>query len=226
MLLAIDTATRLMSLALHDGDDLIAEQTWHAGNQHSVLLAPGIKSMLRACDLQMDDLTALAVSVGPGSYTGLRIGVALAKGMAAVHQLPLIGVTTLDTLAAGQPFSSTRTTLMAVVQAGRGRVIASQYRVKRGRWQATTEPELMNWPDVFAAAEGPVYLTGEVNADGRAALQAAQENDSDLSITLMAGTYRLRRAGFLAEEAWRQFRDGKPEDFRPGRVQPLYVKSD
>ena len=90
MLLAIDTATQIMSIALHDGEALHAECTLTAGRQHSALLAILIKQIMAQSSLPTDDLTALAVSVGPGSYTGLRIGVALAKGMAAVNDLLLV----------------------------------------------------------------------------------------------------------------------------------------
>src|SRR5690606_20526166 len=108
MLLAIDTATRSLSLALHDGDTVIAEQMWRTGNRHNALLAPAIQQMMDVCDVTMQDITAIAVTTGPGSYTGLRIGVAFAKGLAAVNNLPLIGVSTLDMLAAGQPFQNAR----------------------------------------------------------------------------------------------------------------------
>jgi tRNA threonylcarbamoyladenosine biosynthesis protein TsaB len=104
ILLAIDTATQIMSLALHDGDSLRAEVTWHTANNHTAELAPAVRDLLARSDTSLDDLTALAVSIGPGSYTGLRIGVALAKGLAAARGLPLVGVSSLDTLAAAQPY--------------------------------------------------------------------------------------------------------------------------
>ena len=90
MLLAIDTATQILSLALHDGDTLIGESTLRAGRQHSALLAPLIERTLAQTGVGRNDLAALAVAVGPGSYTGVRIGVALAKGMAAPSQ-PALG---------------------------------------------------------------------------------------------------------------------------------------
>ena len=102
MLLAIDTATQALSIALHDGAALAAEHTLKADRRHSALLAPLIKQMMAQCDVTSGDLSALAVSVGPGSYTGTRIGVAMAKGMAAAAELPLVPVTTLETVLAAQ----------------------------------------------------------------------------------------------------------------------------
>src|SRR5690606_17578892 len=95
---------------------------------------PAIQRLLLRCEASVEDLSALAVSIGPGSYTGLRIGVALAKGLAAARNLPLVGITTLDTLAAGQPYLSSNHGLIVVVQAGRGRVIVKTYRWRKGRW--------------------------------------------------------------------------------------------
>ncbi|MDQ7026842.1 MAG: tRNA (adenosine(37)-N6)-threonylcarbamoyltransferase complex dimerization subunit type 1 TsaB [Anaerolineae bacterium] len=221
MLLAIDTATRSLSLALHNGNTLIAEQTWRTGNQHNVLLAPSVQHMMAVCDVTTHALTAVAVSNGPGSYTGLRIGVAFAKGIAAVNKLPLIGVSTLDMLAAGQPFKNTRYKLLAILQAGRGRIIAAQYRVKKGRWDALTNPEITTWDDLLQNIEGSYYITGEVDDNGRNAIESAKLEAA--SLTLVDPANRARRAGFLAQEAWRRYHAGDEEDFSPAKLVPVYM---
>ncbi len=222
MLLAIDTATRVISLALHDGIELLAEQTWHSPNHHTIELAPAVDMLLRRCDQTIADLTALGVSIGPGSYTGLRIGVALAKGIASARKLPLVGVSTLDTLAAGQTYYSTNHGLIVVVQAGRGRIIVKTYRWRKGRWASHSEPQLMGWEALFARVDGPAYLTGEIDAAGRAALEAAQERN--LPVELAASAHRLRRAGYLAEEAWARLRENK-NAFPAHKVTPVYIKT-
>ena len=127
MLLAIDTATDQMSIALHDGETLLADITLHVGRQHSAQLAPMIEQMMTVTGRRPEDLTALAVAVGPGSYTGTRIGVALAKGMAAVRNLPLVPVTTLE-IVVQQCHPAMNTTLLATVSAGRQRVIWATYQ--------------------------------------------------------------------------------------------------
>lgn len=223
MLLAIDTATRYLSVALHDGNALLGEQTLYTANRHNTLLATSIQQMLDVAEVSIHSLTHLAVATGPGSYTGLRIGIALAKGMAAAQGLPLIGVTTLDILAAAQVFQNTRSKLLAVVQAGRGRVIAAEYRVKKGRWQAENDPFSTHWDDLLADLDGSFIVTGEVDQRGRDAIDAAHEKGA--SITLAPPVERLRRAGYLAQEAWRRFEAGSPEDFDAARVLPVYVNS-
>jgi tRNA threonylcarbamoyladenosine biosynthesis protein TsaB len=225
MLLALDTATRVMSIALHDGEELRGEYAAHIGNRQTTTLAPKISDLMADCDVSLGELTALAVSVGPGSYTGVRIGVAMGKGMAAVHQLPLIGVSTLDTLAAGQPYFQSGNALIAVVQAGRGRIIVKSYRWRKGRWTSRAEPRLMTWVALLETIDGPAYVTGEINEVGMEAIHSAQENEVPLSIAPAAN--RLRRAGFLAESAWEVYNNANDMSvFEPARLHPVYIKSD
>ena len=225
MLLAIDTATQVLSLALHDQHILIAEQTWRTGNRHNTLLATSIQSILELCEVKPEDLTAVAVSIGPGTYTGLRVGVAMAKGIAQVRKLPLIGFSTLDTLAASQPFTNTKYTLITVVQAGRGRIICAPYRVKKGRWTADDEPTLTTWEKLLSdLPDGSYYVTGEVDDDGR---QRVADHAHDSSpLTLVSPVHRIRRAGFLAQEAWRLLESHPHTDFEAAKVQPIYMKSE
>src|SRR5688572_18486426 len=99
MLLALDTSTGLASVALYDGT-VRAEATWQAGRNHSAEVLPEVDRLLRRQGLGPRDLRAVAVAIGPGSYTGVRVGVALAKGFAASLRIPVVGVCTLDVLAA------------------------------------------------------------------------------------------------------------------------------
>lgn len=225
MLLAIDTATQFLSLALHDQHTLVAEQTWRTGNRHNTLLAISVKTLLELCEVTPEMLTAVAVSIGPGTYTGLRIGVAMAKGIAQVRKLPLVGISTLDTMAAAQPFHNTKHSLLAVVQAGRSRVIVGHYRVKKGRWMADEEPIITTWEKLLAELpDGSYYVTGEIDDDGRQRIAAHDRDASPL--TLVSAAHRARRAGFLAQEAWRLLDGHDPADFDAGKVHPVYLKSE
>jgi len=224
MLLAIDTATRTLSLALHDEYTLIAEQTWRAGNRHNTLLAPAVKRLFNECDVVIDDLTAVAVAIGPGSYTGLRIGVALAKGIATTANLPLIGMTTLDILASAVPFQNTRYRLLTVVPAGRGRIIVGEHRIRKGRWTLDGAAQITTWEDTLSERTGSYYITGEINETGREFIAEAKERD-DLSLTVMSPAYRTRRSGFLAEEAWRLLNQNSAETYDPQLLMPVYLKS-
>lgn len=221
MLLAIDTATNITTLALHDGHGLLAEETWRSpANNHAAELAPSIQRLMGRCGVTMNDLTALAVCNGPGSYTGLRIGVALAKGIASARRLPLVGIASLDVLALGHPQATGG--LVAVIQAGRGRVIAGAYQWRKGRWKARNEPLLMTWDTLIATIDGPATITGEIDHGGLQALTAAQAEH--VPVTIASAAHRLRRAGYMAEEAWARLR-GHEDDFPAAQLVPTYVKT-
>jgi tRNA threonylcarbamoyladenosine biosynthesis protein TsaB len=225
MLVAIDTATRIMSIALHDGDNLLAEQTWLTNNRHTIDLAPTVAAMLATCEVDLEDLVGVGVSVGPGSYTGVRIGVAFAKGLAAPRNLPLVGVTTADTIAAAQNYQS-GAGLVTVIPAGRGRIIVQSYRWRKGEWSGRTEPRLITWDELFASIDGPALIAGEINSDGLAAIRKAQE--SGIRVQVAPAANRMRRAGYIAQVAWDRLRQaaGDLEQFVHQKLAPVYVSSD
>ncbi len=99
MLLAFDTATPAVTAALHDGDDVVAELVSEQPMRHGEQLAPLIERLLREQGLVRQDLTAVAVGVGPGPFTGLRVGLVTARTLAHVLEIPVYGVCTLDVLA-------------------------------------------------------------------------------------------------------------------------------
>ena len=220
MLLAIATATHMMSLALHDEHNLLAERTWETHNQHTTELAPAIRALLAGARVEVAALTALAVCVGPGTYTGLRIGVALAKGLASARGLPLVGLTTMDILAAAQPQSTGG--LVTVARAGRGRIITATYQWRKGRWLNRGDVRLMDWPTLLASIDGPAAIAGEIDADGHAALEEARADG--VPITIVGSAHRLRRAGFLAQEALHMLADN-PSSHAADKVMPVYVQT-
>ncbi|HRD64434.1 MAG TPA: tRNA (adenosine(37)-N6)-threonylcarbamoyltransferase complex dimerization subunit type 1 TsaB, partial [Nocardioides sp.] len=99
MLLAFDTATPLVTVALHDGADVVWEGLAERPLQHGEQLAPLIDRGLRETGLVRQDLTAIAVGIGPGPFTGLRVGLVTARMLGFVLELPVSGVCTLDVLA-------------------------------------------------------------------------------------------------------------------------------
>ena len=100
MLLAFDTATPAVTVALYDGDRVVAESTSLDAMRHGELLAPGITVVLDRAGVVRQDVTAIAVGVGPGPFTGLRVGLVTARTLGSVLQIPVYGVCTLDVLAA------------------------------------------------------------------------------------------------------------------------------
>jgi tRNA threonylcarbamoyladenosine biosynthesis protein TsaB len=217
MLLAIDTASRLLSIALYDGQQILAEQSWYTANQHSVELPPAIHQLMGRTGIAASQLKALAVAQGPGSFTGLRIGIGVAKGLAMALNIPLIPVMTLDIVAAGTPFFDGA--LVCSVQAGRGRVNFASYQWLSDEWRLVGDMHNGTWADAIAQIDdGPTRVNGEIDSTGEATLLK-----SGKPIQLLPPVYRMRRAGFLAQKAWTQFQLGGL--LNPAEVMPIYLQT-
>jgi tRNA threonylcarbamoyladenosine biosynthesis protein TsaB len=227
MLLALDTATRATGLALFDGQTLVAELNWQSSNGQTTELLPRLVQLMGWHGLQPTDLTCLAVSLGPGSFTGLRVALSLAKGMALAHQLPLIGVPTLD--ATAFPHVGHAEPVCAVVQAGRGRIYWATYRpgptvadgvlVSLGPWRGWHTPALLSTvEEMAAAAQETTVFAGELLAETRHQLEAQL---GDLAI-LAPPTVAARRAGHLAELGWQRWQAGQATT--PASLSPIYLR--
>lgn len=218
MILAIDTATRWLGLALHDGTAVLAESGWRCLNNHTIELTPAINEMMQRANLNSDDLDGIAVALGPGSYSGLRVGLAVAKGLAYANQTPLLGVMTLDILAASIGPQTGK--LVVVAEAGRTRVVTAVYawQQKLG-WHNEQTPVIETWPALLArlADEERLFFTGEINAE---AVKLIREANKTNRITPPAAS--ARRAGFLAEIGWRRLRRGQIDNARD--IAPIYLK--
>lgn len=213
MLLAIDSATRMLGLALHDGTQVRSESVWYSGLHHTAELAPEVALALRRANLDPKALTHIAVAQGPGSYTGLRIGMALAKGLSMVHGLQLIGVPTLDILAGAQP--SFEGPMVAVLQAGRGRIAAVWYKWGRTGWKANKGAQNLSWDELRAGLEEATYICGEISDSERESLR--REPDAVVAPPSLC----VRRPSILAELAWQKAKRGKPEN--PAKLAPIYL---
>ena len=212
LLLAIDTATRTLSLALHDGQHIRAETTWETANAHTVELAPAVATLLTRANVTVRDLTQLAIAQGPGSFSGLRIGIGYAKGLAFALAIPLIAVPTLDIVAGAQPMF--KGDLIAVAQVGRGRICAGRYQWRQGAWDADGDVQIMTWTALLDTIHDEVLIAGEIDAAGQELI-----DQSDRRLRLATPAARLRRASVLADLAWE--RAELPAD--PIGVVPLYV---
>lgn len=100
IILSIDTSTPICSVAIHNEAKLVANADLYLEKSHSNSLNPLIEQLLHHCDLQMSDLSSIAISSGPGSYTGLRIGLSTAKGLCYALEIPLISISSLDSMTA------------------------------------------------------------------------------------------------------------------------------
>jgi tRNA threonylcarbamoyladenosine biosynthesis protein TsaB len=217
MILAIDTATQYAGLALYHPDGLLVEETWFSGRNHTVELMPRLARALKLASLKVADLNALAVSLGPGSFTGVRIGLSAAKGLALPHKLPVIGISTLEIVA--YPLRTSHVPVWAVVQAGRGRIIAACYAETDSEWQQVVEPFLTTVETLAQQIDRPALCSGEIDESAAHVLQ----RDSGQKATVISPAARLRRAGYLAEIAAGRLEANYQDD--PDALVPIYISS-
>jgi tRNA threonylcarbamoyladenosine biosynthesis protein TsaB len=216
MLLALDTSTRLAGIALYSGNDgLISEYSWHSANRHTVELMPRVAQMLAQAGASSTTLEAVAVALGPGSFTGLRVALAAAKGLALANDLALLGVPTLDAVA--YPHSQQSLPLIAVVQAGRGRVCWATYEHGPAGWKASAPPGLVEVPALAATILHPTLIAGELAIGDREQLARLSGGQA----ILLSPALSIRRPGCLAEIGWSRYLAGERED--PASLSPIYM---
>jgi tRNA threonylcarbamoyladenosine biosynthesis protein TsaB len=214
MLLAIDTSTTQMGLALYDGSEVLAESIWTSRQYHTVELAPALSALLARCGLTMESVSAVGVAIGPGSFTSLRVGLAFAKGLVLPRRLPLIGIPSLGVVAAAQPLAEMP--LVATLKAGRGRLAVSWYHVSENRWQAEGPARTETLDSLAESIQNPTIVCGELNAEERQRLARKRVN-----VVLMSAANSVRRPAILAELAWARFQAGQVDD--AAALAPIYL---
>jgi tRNA threonylcarbamoyladenosine biosynthesis protein TsaB len=209
LLLALDTSTSTASVALFDGQRVVSETTWLAGREHSTRLLVEVEAALERVGRTASDLTGLVVARGPGSFTGVRVALSVAKGMAAGLSLPLWGVSSLDVLA--HAAGKVDLPIRAVLEAGRGRYATGLYRGE----VPVEAPRLATLDQLIALLVEETLLIGDVASDARSRL------DAETRARVADPAACLRRAGFLAELGWHLARAGDPGE--PQAVDALYI---
>ncbi len=214
MLLAVDTSTAQVGLALFDGVQVAAEMMWHSRQHHTVELAPALAELLARTGIKMTDVQALGVAIGPGSFTSLRVGLSFVKGLSLARHLPVIGIPTLDVVAATQPFS--KLPLAAVLQAGRRRLALGWYRFSHAEWKSDGAVKVINVDELADMIEHPTIVAGELNADERQRLARKKVN-----VQLAAPSACVRRPAILAELAWARWQAGQVDEV--ASLAPIYL---
>ncbi|MDR5694340.1 MAG: tRNA (adenosine(37)-N6)-threonylcarbamoyltransferase complex dimerization subunit type 1 TsaB [Armatimonadota bacterium] len=159
--LAFETSTSRAGIALVDHQGIVAESLLLAPMRHLEWILVGLESMLREAGVPRDSIEGVAVSLGPGSFTGLRIGIATAIGLAKGWEVPIVGVPTLDVVAAGIPRDGL---VCALLDARRGEVAAAIFRIWRGALTRITGDlvaPIREAIELLEGYEGEIALTGE-----------------------------------------------------------------
>lgn len=128
-ILAIDTSSKFLSIALGDGKDTIKEENYLLDRRHSSLLIPKIKEMLDGSGLSINKINTFVCGLGPGSFTGLRIGVSAVKGLGLALKKPCIGIASIDAIA----LNADSGMIVPIIDAKRENVYSAIYEKKNGR---------------------------------------------------------------------------------------------
>lgn len=214
MLLAIDTSTAHTGLACYDARGPLGESVWHSGRDHTAQMLPQLTLLLRHIGRAREEIVAVAVALGPGSWSGLRVGLSTAKGFALARELPLIGVGTLDILA----YQHARAGLAVypLVRLGRERYATAAYGVGDAE-RHTVQPRNTTLAELCAEISGPALFCGDIDGEVQAVIgeRLAQR------ARFPSPAANLRRPAYLAELAWQRLQAGSSDD--AATLEPIYL---
>jgi tRNA threonylcarbamoyladenosine biosynthesis protein TsaB len=222
MLLAIDTSTTQIGLALYDGVQVTAECIWRSGLHHTEELAPALAELLGRVGINIKQIHAVGVALGPGSFTSLRVGLAFVKGLVLARRIPVLGIPTLDIVAAAVPPADAaagknqKRKLASILQAGRGRLAMGWYHVEGNRWKAEGPATVTTADELAEKIHKPVLICGELTADDRQRLARKFKN-----VCLASPAQCVRRPAILAELAWLKLQNGKMDTAEA--LAPIYL---
>jgi tRNA threonylcarbamoyladenosine biosynthesis protein TsaB len=214
MLLAVDTSTQSISIALYEDPVVVGEMQWTSSNHHTVELTTAVDQLMKRCGVKPENLSLLVVALGPGTFTGLRIGLAFAKGLALSLHLPIIGIPTFEYMAAAQPLSDNP--MAVILPAGRTRLAVGWFSVVDARWQSTSTPEVLTPEELSEKISGPTILCGELTADERQTLGRKWKN-----ALLASPAQSVRHPSMLSEMGWLRWQAGQHDD--PVLLSPIYL---
>ena len=212
-ILAMDTATNACSVALMQDGNVIERRFEAMSRGQAEALAPMIDDVMKAASVNADDLDLIAVTVGPGAFTGLRIGLATARGFALAADIPCIGLTTTETLAHGAP-SVSEGSLLVALDSKRSDLYV---QVFSPALEALKEPQALepgNLSTYLAGLAGPLTIIGD------AADQASEALQDTPWQTLPQKEHRVPDAAVLAALAHVRFIPGQD----PAPARPLYLR--
>src|SRR3954462_12222390 len=161
-ILAIDTSNYVLGVALLEDNQVLGEYITNLKKNHSVRIMPAIQTLMKDCEKVPADLTKIVVAKGPGSYTGVRIGVTIAKTLAWTLNIPLVGISSLEILASGvgRYFNGYVSPLF---DARRGQIYTGLYQFRNGNLQSIVKDQIIlskNWAEQLQTYEENVLFIG------------------------------------------------------------------
>ncbi len=218
LILAFETSAKAAGVALHDGAKLLAESYQNTGLTHSQTLMVMAEDALKQCGLTANDVTHVAVAAGPGSFTGVRIGVSAAKGFAWGRELPCVGVSTLEAMA--KNLGAFDGYVCACMDARRSQVYNALFRVEKGVCAPMCQDRAIALADLkeeLKALDGPIYLVGDGSSLTYNTLSA------EIGNLILPPEHRMhQRAAGVALAALEKIAAG--EKFDAAALEPNYLR--
>lgn len=214
--IAIETATMVGSIAIVDAARVISETTLNARATNSERLMATMDRLLNDAGFTIDDMDGIAVSIGPGSFTGLRIGISTAKGLSYASGKPLLGIPTLDALALNMTFS--KHLICPIQDARKGEVYTALYRPGAKSPEKMTDDLALN-PAALAGMinEKTVFLGDGVNTHREILMKQLGDLYNEAPLPL-----QLPRASNVAVLALKRLENGDADD--PFTMTPRYIR--
>jgi tRNA threonylcarbamoyladenosine biosynthesis protein TsaB len=220
--LGIESATSAQSVALLEDDRVVAEASYVAEGGRGGRLMPTLDEVLRRAGVSVGDLDGVAVSVGPGSFTGLRVGVATAKGLALGVGVSLVGLSTLEVLAEG--YLLQEGVVCALLDAHRGEVFTALFRRHEGRLERLTADAVVALEAVPVPVEGVMHMVGNGAACYRERLTSVL---GERAYFTPAGYNAVPSAAVVGRLGMRRLagtEGATPERPGPAQVVPVYLR--
>jgi len=215
-ILGLDTATWTASVGLLSNGQIVAERSAVTGGSHGVSIFPLIDTVLRDGNCDVRDLDGIAVSNGPGSFTGLRVGLSVAKGLARAAGLRLIGVPTLEALA--RTVADRHRTICALLDARKGELYSACFASTPSGWTRLTPDALCTAESLLDRLPRPCTVLGDAVATYGTFLRHRLGDD----ITLLPFDAYPPRGGTVATMGWESVQSGTTDDLPS--LEPFYIR--
>ncbi|AKG54109.1 HAD family hydrolase [Dehalogenimonas sp. WBC-2] len=213
MILALDTATAHTGLALLRDGEILAEAAWLTHHNQTVELLPRLEALLKSSQVRMDEINAIAVCRGPGSYNGVRVGIANAKGLAFALSKPLAGVSTLE--AEARRFRDAACVIYSVLPLGHDYAIAG-FETLQGEWVNRLPEQAMTPEELVATLPKKALIVGEIP---ERLLEKLYGSRSDIEI---GSETSISRTAALGQIGFERFQKGETDT--AASLQALYLR--
>lgn len=217
MLLAIDTSTKYAGVLLYKEKAEVFSHLWHSTNSHTVELMPAINDALDICKNMGQDIRGIALALGPGGFSALRVGISAAKGLSLALNIPLIGISTLE--AEAFPYAHTGIPICPILEIGKSNIGWAQFEMRGKIWTKVHTEQIISFSEIIHYIPNGAIICGEGLTSNHSLIKQTMGN----KMFKIEPTELKMRLKALAQLGFSRLQDGKTSDMI--NLQPLYLRS-